>query len=77
MMGFWGMGWLGIAMMLLFWVGVIVLAIALARALFPGQQHPSQQTALEILRRRYAAGEISAAEFEQARSALGDGPTHV
>jgi putative membrane protein len=77
MMGFWGMGWLGIVMMLLFWAGVIVLAIALTRALFPGQQRSSQQTALEILRRRYAAGEISAAEFEQARSALGESPTHV
>jgi putative membrane protein len=66
------MGWLGMAMMLLFWVGVILLAVALVRALFPNERRSSQQVALEILYRRYAAGEISAEEFDQARRALGD-----
>jgi putative membrane protein len=66
------MGWLGMAMMILFWIGVILLAIALARALFPSERRSSQQVALEILQRRYAAGEISAEEFEQARRALGE-----
>jgi putative membrane protein len=66
------MGWLGMAMMLLFWIGVILLAIAVARALFPTERRSSQQVALEILQRRYAAGEISPEEFEQARRALGD-----
>ena len=67
------MGWLGMAMMLLFWIGVILLAIALARALFPSERRSSQQVALEVLQRRFAAGEISAEEFEQARRALGAG----
>jgi putative membrane protein len=66
------MGWLGMAMMLLFWIGVILLAIVLARALFPNERRSSQQVALEILQRRYAAGEISAEEYEQARRALGE-----
>ena len=66
------MGWLGMAMLLLFWIGVIVLAVAVVRALFPNERRSSQQVALEILQRRYAAGEISAEEFDQARRALGD-----
>jgi putative membrane protein len=66
------MGWLGMVLMLLFWIGVILLAIALVRALFPNERRASQQVALEILQRRYAAGEISTEEFDQARRALGD-----
>lgn len=72
MMGYFGtMGWIGIAVMFLFWIGVILLAIAVARGLFPGERRSSEQVALEVLQRRYAAGEISAEEYEQARRVLG------
>lgn len=58
-------------MMLLFWgapIAVIVWAVAKQR----GSQRPptDAETPLDILRRRYASGEISQAEFEQARRAL-------
>jgi uncharacterized membrane protein len=75
MMGlFGGFGWMGLfgmTMMLLFWVGVVVLAIVVARALFAQPGQDAHQSAAELLARRYAAGEISEAEYEQARQSLG------
>jgi len=63
-------GWLMMGLMLLFWVGIIALLVAAVRALFPRDQYPPQESALDVLQRRYAKGEITAAEFEQARRAL-------
>jgi len=68
--GFGWMGWLLMGAMLLFWVGVIVLTIAAVRALFPQDQRTSKETAFDLLQRRYARGEITADEYEQARRAL-------
>lgn len=65
-----GMGWLGILTMALFWIGVILLVIWGVSALFPTQQRSSEPDALEILRQRFARGEISREEFEQMRAAL-------
>jgi uncharacterized membrane protein len=75
MMGFFGgfgwMGLLGMTMMLLFWVAVVVLAVVVARALFAQPRQDAHQSAAELLTRRYAAGEISEAEYEYARRSLG------
>jgi putative membrane protein len=65
-----GMGWLGILAMVLFWLGVILLIVWGLSALFPGQRRDVELDALEILRRRFARGEISREEFEHARQAL-------
>ncbi len=74
MMGFFGgFGWMGLVgatLMLFFWAAVIVLAVVVARALFAQPQGEAGESATEVLARRYAAGEISAAEYEQARRAL-------
>ncbi len=76
MMAGWGFGWgwLGMGvMMVLFWGGLVVLAVLLVRALFPGnRQLPSgpggrEPTAREILDQRYARGEITREHFEQIR----------
>ena len=74
MMGFGGfglgMGLFGGLMMLVFW-GVLILLVVLAiRALFPSAAMGARESAIEILQRRFAAGEISPAEYEQARKAL-------
>ena len=66
-----GMGFFGGAFMLLFWVAVILLVILAVRNLFPTQHQSDHEVAVEVLKRRYAAGEISQAEYEQARNALG------
>ena len=66
MMG--AMGWGG---MLLVWLVVVVLVAWALRALFPGERRDAGDPALETLRRRYAAGEITEVEYEQARRVLG------
>ena len=68
MMG--GFGWLGMLTMLLFWIGVIALVVWGLSNLFPARQATVEPDALEILKRRYARGEISREEFVQARDAL-------
>ncbi len=70
MYGFGGWWLLGMGMMLLFWIAMILLLIWIVRSLFPHQMRSGGDQALEILRRRYAAGEINAAEYEQARARL-------
>lgn len=76
----WGGGWmiLGSLMMLLFWGGLIVLLVWAVRGFGRGgTDQPTQisgsaqtPTALEILKTRYAKGEITQEEFEQIRRDL-------
>ena len=73
--GMYGGGWLiGMGMMILFWVVVIALVIWAVRSLFPRQSYTGRTQTLETLRQRYAAGEINAAEYEQARARLEEIP---
>ena len=78
MMGYDGYGWLGgmggFGMLagVLFMVALVVLLVWGAGALFD-ERGGSRETPLDILRRRYAAGEISQGEYEQARQTLGEG----
>jgi putative membrane protein len=80
-MGFeWGWGgWLlGGLMMLLFWGGVITLALFAVRALVhsdqgrvgAGSEIRGGETALEILQKRYARGEINRQEYKDMRHDL-------
>ena len=73
--GPWGWGWMigGWIMMLLFLglliAGIVVLVRALTgRSMFA---QPSYDSALEVLRRRYAAGEITKDQFEEMKRTLG------
>ena len=71
--GLWG-GGMGIGM-LLFW-GLIIAAIVVLVRGFGARSGGSEprlreKTALDILRERYARGEIDKTEFEQKRSDLG------
>lgn len=72
--GFGGMGaWGGFGMVLaaLLWVGLLALMVWGLVRLGNSRTSPGEQSAREILRRRYARGEISATEYEQATRALG------
>jgi putative membrane protein len=74
MYGFgWG-GWLlGGLMMLLFLGGLIALVFFLIRAFGPGDQRrlaETGETAQDILKKRYARGEISKEEYEIIRHDL-------
>jgi putative membrane protein len=63
-------GWL---MMLVFWglviAGIVVVVRALSGRNVFGQPH--YDSALEVLRRRYAAGEITKEQFEEIKRTLG------
>jgi putative membrane protein len=76
----WGPGWgyghmmFGGLMMIVFWGGVILLIILAVRWLggesAPRVQGPARSTALDILKERYARGEIDRQEYEERRKVL-------
>lgn len=77
MMGYgYGMSWMGGVFMMIFWIAVIVAIIFLIRWLFVSSRTtahgPSHggETALDILRKRYARGEIDKLEFEEKKKDL-------
>lgn len=72
MMGF------GLIWMLLFWGGLILLAVWLITVLFPASpSSPAANTpdtsagARDILDQRYARGELSREQYEEMRQTLG------
>jgi putative membrane protein len=77
MMGFGvGMGLFGLLWMILFWGGLILLAIWLVSLLFPatgktgrkeGREAPS---ALDILKQRYAQGELTKEQYQEMSDIL-------
>ena len=66
----WWWGWGMMAMMFLFWVLFIVGLIVGIRWLVGKGKEQKQDSALEILRQRYARGEINKDEFEARRRDL-------
>jgi putative membrane protein len=82
MMGFgWGFGGLGMIFMMLFWALVVLLAVWLLSRLFPGATHntgaqttqgnsAASSNAVDIVKQRYARGEISKAEYEEMLAVL-------
>jgi putative membrane protein len=70
--GIFGYGghWPGGIMMILFWVFLVIAVVLLAKEGFSrniGAAHAATESPKEILKRRYANGEIDKAEFEQKR----------
>jgi putative membrane protein len=65
------MWWVGPVFMLAFWVLVITGGVFLTRFLVKqGWRHGREDSALEILKRRYALGEINKEEYEEKRRDL-------
>ncbi len=73
--GFEGMGWgwigLGMVHMLLFWVLVILGIAVLVRWLAGGARGETPPRAMDILKARYAKGEISREQFEEMKREIG------
>ncbi len=65
-----GFGGLGMLLGTLVWVAVVALLVWGLAGAFGGARANPREDALDILKRRYAAGEITSEEFETARRAL-------
>ena len=75
MMGNWGMGWFGMIFMVIFWALLIVGLVFLIKWLIQttSSGKAAEQTgsrAVEILKERYARGEIDKTEFESKKKDL-------
>jgi|Deesub1362A_J573_1020465.scaffolds.fasta_scaffold00032_4 putative membrane protein len=76
MSGFGGWGIFNSIFMLAFWILIIVGIVFLIKYLVSqsgsGSQKTSDENLLEILKRRYAKGEITREEFEKMKKELSD-----
>jgi putative membrane protein len=72
MMFMWGAGGLVMMLMMLVFWGLVIAGLVVGLRWLIGQGRPtSRDEALEILRQRYARGEIDKQEFEARKRDLG------
>ena len=65
----WGMAIVGVLMMLLLWGAIATAIVFVVRSLSATSVRPAD-SAMQMLRRRLAAGEITSDEFERIRKVL-------
>ena len=71
--GMWGFGPLSIIFMILWWVFIIAVIIGVIRWLVRGGHHrkwQNEKSPMEILKERYAKGEITKDEYQEVRKEL-------
>lgn len=67
MYGYYGMGYFGWIWMVLFWGAVIWFIVWLVRQ---GHEPQHNDSAMDILKQRYAKGEISKKEFDEMKKEM-------
>lgn len=67
----WGMGF-GWFFMILFWILIILGIVYLVKLIAGGEKRTTGESALDILKKRYARGEINKEEFEEKKKDLAD-----
>ncbi len=65
-----GYNWIFMLFSMLLIVGIVLLAVWLFRQSSTGTGHSREETPLDILKKRYAKGEIDKEEFEQKKRDL-------
>lgn len=63
-------GWGFFGMHVFWWLFWILLILAFFLLLTPVPRHKARETPLQILQRRYAAGELSTQEYEERKARL-------
>lgn len=63
-------GWGFLGMHVFWWLFWIILILALFGFFEPVPRHRARETPLQVLQRRYAAGEISTEEYEERKKHL-------
>jgi len=70
----WGWGWIGLGIlhMGLFWILVVLGIVVLVKWLASSGASRTGSPALDILKERYAKGELTREQFDQMKRDLGD-----
>jgi putative membrane protein len=76
MMGYWDSGFGGMHLLWwFFWILAIAIFFSMAVPVRRGRYSQLRETPLDVLRRRFAAGELTTAEFdERSERLIGSGP---
>ncbi len=69
----WGMGWSAWLFMVLFWALIILGLLSLFRAVWGHHRPTKEESALDILKKRYARGEINKEDFDKMKHDLAEG----
>lgn len=68
--GSWSMGWGWFGLMHLAWWLLLIVAVVLVARAVLGRRWGQRDTALDILRERYARGEINEEEYQERKKLL-------